>query len=111
MLSSLILRKVYAFETHFVQIGSCEMTVITATHTFTSNNFETIETAFNIPRRRICVFPTVPLRLRTAFFTTANSNNGCINYGGTASIAVQRVQAKGFPGQTIQIEQSLPIGE
>jgi hypothetical protein len=83
--------------------------IITATHTFTSNDFETIETAFNIPARRICVSPTVPLRVKTAFFTTASSSSGCINYGGAGSIVIQRVQAKGSRGQTIQIEQTLPV--
>lgn len=38
-------------------------------HTFTSNDFETIETAFNIPRRMICVTPIVSLRVKTAFLT------------------------------------------
>lgn len=80
------------------------------TYTFTSNDFETIETAFNIPPRLICVSPTVLLKVKTAFLTTKKSEDGCINYGGGASILLHRVQAKGASGQTIQIEQSLPIG-
>lgn len=78
-------------------------------YTFQSGDFETIETAIYIPPRRICVFPKIPLQLKTAFFTTATSNEGCIDYGGGVSILVHRVQARGYKGQTIQIEQTLPV--
>jgi hypothetical protein len=78
-------------------------------HTFRSNNWETVETAWNIPGRRICVAPTLPLRVKTAFFTTGQSSSGCIDYGGIGSVAVQRVQTRGTNGQTIQVTQTLPI--
>lgn len=77
-------------------------------YTFKDNGWETIETAWNIPARRICVFPTLPLRVKVAFFTVKNSSDGCINYGGAASVGVQRVQARGTKGQTIQFSQTVP---
>jgi hypothetical protein len=94
---------------HSVAYHEVKMSNPVFSYTFRSNKFETIETAFNIPLRMICVSPTVSLRVKTAVLTTSRSENGCINYGGGASTFVHRVQAKGSSGQTIQVEQSLPI--
>ncbi len=77
-------------------------------HIFKNGGWETIETAWNIPERRIYVDPSVPLRVMTAIFVTSSSSNGRINYGGGASKAYQRVQARGAKGQTIQITQTVP---
>jgi hypothetical protein len=83
---------------YFIGYQEVKMPNPVFSYTFRSNDFETIETAFNIPSRMICVSPTVSLRVRTAFFTTSRSENGCINYGGGASILVHRVQARGSSG-------------
>lgn len=85
------------------------MSSIVSRHQFTSNGWETIENAWNIPARRICIAPLLPLRVKTTFIVTASSSNGCIEYGGGVSIAFQRVQAKGQKGQTIQVVQTLPL--
>ena len=78
------------------------------TYTFKSNGWETIEWAWNVPRRRICVQPVHPLRVKTGILTTSSSSSGCINYGGIVSVASQRVQAKGRRGETITITQGVP---
>jgi hypothetical protein len=77
------------------------------TYTFKSNDWETIERAWNIPPRRMCVQPVRPLRVKTGIFTTGKSSSGCINYGGAGSVAYQRVQAKGRKGETITITQGV----
>lgn len=79
-------------------------------HQFTDNGWETVENAWNIPARRICVSPHLPLRVKSAFFITASSSDGCIEYGGGTSLIFQRVQVKGQRGQTVQVRQTLPVG-
>lgn len=82
-------------------------------HTFNSDGWETIERLWAVPwgpaiHRRLCVTPELRLRLLVAWFEV-RSATGCINYGGRTALAVQRVQAFGKKGQTIQLLQSVPF--
>jgi hypothetical protein len=70
-----------------------------------SDGWNTIETAWNIPKRRICVEPVHPLRVRMSLglfsITIKKSKTGCITYGGWTSIAPHKVQVQGKKGERI----------
>ncbi len=75
---------------------------------FRSNDWETIEKMLGTaPKRQICTQPAVSLRLKVAFFVTANSKNGCIEYGGLSGVFYQQVQARGQKGQKILVTQKM----
>ncbi len=83
----------------------------TFAYTFKRGGWETLDTLWfvgaNPPARRICVSGNHRLRLLVAVFVVKESSDGCINYGGLSAAVVNRVQASGRRGETIQVTQDV----
>lgn len=78
-------------------------------HTFSSDEWETLDTYWNSPfsywaPKGMRVEPPVPLRVRVFGTITDETETGWINYGGPWAMFVQTVQARGRKGLQIRAQ-------
>jgi hypothetical protein len=78
-------------------------------HVFRTGDWETLDSYWSSPlsywaQKGLRIEPVVPLRIVVLGRVHAESDEGWVNYGGAWAMLVQKVQARGTPGQRVRLE-------